>query len=853
MDSSPGFLSRFKNSFRVPDLWRSESMQQIRLIIQFDAARDTVDELGNLGYVQFIDLNPDMNATQRHFVIDVKRFDEMERRIRFFEEQIAKANINTNQSLLQINTEFDKPTKVAFDELEANFENKERELVQMTANQETIDRKYNELIELRHVLDKDSLFLQETEDITEEFQRDPFAEDERSPLFDGAQRVRIANLGYITGVILRDKLQSFERVLWRATRGNLYMKQSEIEEPIKDPHTGENANKNVFMIFFQGERIQAKIKKICESFGANIYNCPRPAQERNDMRQQVSLRLQDLETVLHRSREHNLKTLSDISANLEYWKTLVIKEKSIYHTLNLFNYDLGRKCLIAEGWCPSHALEQIQFALRTATERSRTQVPTILSVISTKETPPTYFKTNKYTEAFQGIVDAYGIANYQEVNPGVLTIVTFPFLFGVMFGDLGHGFILLLFSLFLVWKEDALGRTKLNEIIKICFDGRYIIVLMSLFAMYAGLIYNETFAIGMNLFGSNWYYEGDSEQATWNETGLPYLIGVDPAWKNAENDLIFYNSLKMKLSIILGVTQMVVGILISSLNAIHFKLPYNFFFEFLPQLIFMLALFGYLSILIILKWSIKWRINVGEYPKTPDLLGDNPPPSLLNLMIEMFLSPTSVPQEYHFFYGQEIIQPILLVIAFICVPLMLVPKPMLLKRDHERKQALNAHQRLMDDGPSGEVASEAHQDGHHGGHGGHGHGEFDYGEVFVHQSIHTIEFVLGAISNTASYLRLWALSLAHSELSIVFWEMVMLKGLAATDLGGGQFFGIFIAFSVWAALTFGVLLIMESLSAFLHALRLHWVEFQNKFYKGEGYKFIPFSYKLILEQARENQ
>merc|ERR1712232_1063915 len=135
--------------------------------------------------------------------------------------------------------------------------------------------------------------------------------------------------------------------------------------------------------------------------------------------------------------------------------------------------------------------------------------------------------------------------------------------------------------------------------------------------------------------------------------------------------------------------------------------------------------------------------------------------------------------------------------------------------------------------------------------GGHGHGgKFDFSEILIHQVIETIEYVLGTVSHTASYLRIWALSLAHQQLSLVFYGKTMKKGIGMDDPMQAAAV-LYLSFFAWFAITVAVLLAMDVLECFLHTLRLHWVEFQSKFYGGrnEGIPFKPYNIGKVLTAA----
>ncbi|KAG5322144.1 VPP1 ATPase, partial [Acromyrmex heyeri] len=836
-------------------LFRSEEMTLCQLFLQSEAAYACVSELGELGLVQFRDLNPDVNAFQRKFVNEVRRCDEMERKLRYLEKEIKKDGI----PMLDTGENPEAPQPREMIDLEATFEKLENELREVNQNAEALKRNFLELTELKHILRKTQVFFDEAEHGGVVSQMaDPSREEEQVTLL-GEEGLRAGGqalkLGFVAGVILRERIPAFERMLWRACRGNVFLRQAEIETPLEDPSTGDQVYKSVFIIFFQGDQLKTRVKKICEGFRATLYPCPEAPADRREMAMGVMTRIEDLNTVLGQTQDHRHRVLVAAAKNIKNWFIKVRKIKAIYHTLNLFNLDVTQKCLIAECWVPVLDIETIQLALRRGTERSGSSVPPILNRMETFEDPPTYNRTNKFTKGFQVLIDAYGVASYREMNPAPYTIITFPFLFAIMFGDTGHGLIMFLFGGWMVLKEKPLAAKKSdNEIWNIFFGGRYIIFLMGMFSMYTGLIYNDIFSKSLNIFGSNWLVNYNFSTIQHNKElqlnpnstdyiDYPYPFGMDPVWQLAENKIIFQNSYKMKISIIFGVMHMLFGVMVGLWNHMYFKRRMNITCEFVPQIIFLCVLFLYMVILMFIKW-----IKYG--PKNDPIDGPGCAPSVLITFINMVLFKPSTKVgncDPYMYGGQSGLQKFLVVVALLCVPWMLLAKPILMMRNR-RKQHYQLNNHGAENGDVEASMGALQQSGGVTQSGGHKEEEEDMTEVFIHQGIHTIEYVLGSVSHTASYLRLWALSLAHAQLSEVLWNMVMRNGLAREGWDGGIV--LYAVFAFWAVLTVGILVLMEGLSAFLHTLRLHWVEFQSKFYSGLGYSFQPFSFEIILDAAQ---
>lgn len=873
-------MEDFKEMLGFGNFLRSAEMEYISFITQEHLAYSTVRKLGSLSAVQFSDLNGDLTAFKRTYTPFVKRCDDLEHKLKFFEEEIAlhglpmedvpQGEYGAWESAQQDLVSRDHRGMSLLDYWEAVISERHKDYLEVKAQRDRTAAGVYQAVQRRFVIEKAAAFfaleqeesslssssaavgsgvgvLAEVSFASSASSMEAGESTEKSSSSNSGNNAAIAGeaaemrFKHIAGILSTDDKVRFNRIVFRASFGQAVVRFADIPVDLLDEHGNAHA-KSVFAVFYRGKSLTSKLDRICQAFSASMHDIPNFARTKEVISALAETRgvISDSLSWLEQERHTSAAALTHLALLVKKWKMGVQREKATYHTLNMFSRNVERGTLESQCWVLKSSVEQVQETVRSvhvAAAAGGRISPFYFQVIKgdSLPTPPTFFPTNKFTAAFQGFVDTYGIPRYREANPALFAIATFPFLFGVMYGDVGHALIISLAAAWVVWNEKALAGIK-EEMFTMVFGGRYILLGMGLCAVYCGMIYNDIFSLGATPYVTAWRYVGESKEATWSGKATDvYPFGIDPEWHISENNLLFFNSLKMKMSIVIGVTQMTFGLLLKTGNAVYFGNMVDLFCECIPQVIFMLALFGYMVFLIILKWSIDWR-DPNSRPGAP--------PSLIDTMINLALKPGGVSDPMY--EGQIGVQTLILLVVFICVPIMLFVKPYLESAKHAAAAAKKKADLKGEHKEESDLLGGGGHDivAHGGGHGGGGHEDHSFGELFIHQAIETIEFVLGSVSNTASYLRLWALSLAHSQLATVFWERCLVSSIEMNST-----VGIIIGYGAFAGISFSVLLCMDVLECFLHALRLHWVEFQNKFYKADGYKFSPFSFAAIAEAS----
>ena len=725
----------------------------------------------------------------------------------------------------------------------------------------------------------------------------------------------------ITGLCYASDELRMKRMIFRVSHDKVLCTFFEAEFP--EEFNPKEPMKIFVMFCPKIDYLIAKMIKVCE-----VYNCPRFDIPENYVGHVMEILPDIFEKILEHKNylleaKKTLKSyLEDyilIKKKLQLYKIYFKREKLVF--LNLAKCNCGDNFIDGEIWVLQKNFEKLKHELNSKVDDD--SIATFIDVKDYGMERPTYIDVNEFTYPFQEIVNQYGIPNYHEINPGYFTIITFPFLFGIMFGDVGHGLILFFITLYLFnlanknrKKQGPINSDELpfindknnnnsreinildspeDSMLKSFVQYRYFFLLCSIFGIFCGFMYNEFFAIPLNLFGTCYTSKKNGELILSKEHRINapdkkcvYPVGLDPSWIGTVNELTYTNSLKMKLSIIVGVLHMMLGIFIRGINNINAKNHAAFYFEFIPQFLFMGLMFGYLISMIFYKWGTDYDSNTHEAP------------SLLTIMINMAIKLGEIDGKplFESFLGfsQESINRLILFICVLLIPVMLLVKPInfymrkvktkgikyrndgvsLIKNENKNDDNININindnnninndydinnDDNMNLNNSGDYSLSLSQESaikpnelyselyatQKIKYKEEAKTKYQFIELFIGQLIEVIEYVLGTVSNTASYLRLWALSLAHTALSHVFIEKTFIGYIQNDHTNiASSVIGVFIYFLVFLFATAFILIFMDAMECVLHTLRLHWVEFQNKFYKGDVYLFRPFSFKNIF-------
>lgn len=182
---------------------------------------------------------------------------------------------------------------------------------------------------------------------------------------------------------------------------------------ITDAVTGELKKKAVFIIFYKSSAIERKINKICDAFGARKYPVPEveDAAKYQEALQENLAYLKDSKIVLSKNTDAKFRLCKDLAGNYEEWLWTVVREKSVYHTLNMFKSVSGM--LRGEGWVVADGFQAAKKEIDEAHSQFESSMPCLIEQVSSHKNNVSIsaFSLLQYVMSFEYILASYIFLN----------------------------------------------------------------------------------------------------------------------------------------------------------------------------------------------------------------------------------------------------------------------------------------------------------------------------------------------------------------------------------------------------------------------------------------------------------
>lgn len=327
-------------------IFRSETMTYCQLIIPKDIIFPTLEKLGEIGFVQFINFNESRGLLSLPYMSQIYNLTDIERQIQYVYSECKKINIHVQQ----IQTDLSYPTDREIDEISTEIDEFLKAVGEISKNAEILKLLEYNLVETKCMLEF-CIELFSSNDILSQDSMDTVLFHDtiiNFPMHNN--EIDISKLEYVSGTVAIKYKYVFERMIWRVCKGNFCITYSNNNFMSYENCRNDSCKveKQPFFLFFQGECIKIKILKICEGFHCNLVQLPEKPDDRNIMLRDILIDISDIKVVAIKTEAQLIDMLKGISEKICPALAKVKRMKDIYFAMNHLVLDQGNRFFVGE-------------------------------------------------------------------------------------------------------------------------------------------------------------------------------------------------------------------------------------------------------------------------------------------------------------------------------------------------------------------------------------------------------------------------------------------------------------------------------------------------------------------------